>query len=268
MARIRNQILRQPEEASLLVSGAVAFCATIVVHRFVLLPLRDHPMAVKVLSCGWVAWAIGLLGAWSLCILLMKAYHVQRSRRLLADDLLPATVASEISAQTAPAFLGHLFFRFGDLQAHPLLRRLEGSLREIAADRLASQVVEHLRDHARRDNENAVMGYTIVRTFVWAIPILGFIGTVSGIGQAIGGFSESLESAQDLAVIKAGLGQVVHGLAFAFNTTLIGLFVSLMLVIPMGMLQRAEHAYLSALEGYCSTHLLRRLCVVKEAEAS
>ena len=37
--------------------------------------------------------------------------------------------------------------------------------------------------------------YALVRVFVWAVPTLGFIGTVLGLGAAVGGFSESLEAA-------------------------------------------------------------------------
>ncbi|MDX1656146.1 MAG: MotA/TolQ/ExbB proton channel family protein [Candidatus Competibacteraceae bacterium] len=58
---------------------------------------------------------------------------------------------------------------------------------------------------------------------VWVLPLLGFIGTVIGISQAIGG----LETAVD-GNGTASLNQVLGGLSFAFDTT----FLGLVLVIP------------------------------------
>jgi hypothetical protein len=62
--------------------------------------------------------------------------------------------------------------------------------------------------------------YTLSNVFIWAIPILGFIGTVIGIGQAVGAFSGSLDQAQDISLLKKSLNDVTGGLATAFDTTL------------------------------------------------
>ncbi|MBK1648342.1 MotA/TolQ/ExbB proton channel family protein [Rhabdochromatium marinum] len=60
---------------------------------------------------------------------------------------------------------------------------------------------------------------------IWVLPLLGFIGTVVGITQAIGGLEQSVSPE---AALGAGLGSVLGGLSFAFDTT----FVGLVLVIP------------------------------------
>ncbi len=65
---------------------------------------------------------------------------------------------------------------------------------------------------------------------IWALPMLGFIGTVLGISQAIGGLAQGPAV---LAADDAGLGGVFGGLAFAFDTTLVGLVC----VIPLALLQ-------------------------------
>lgn len=64
---------------------------------------------------------------------------------------------------------------------------------------------------------------------IWVMPMLGFIGTVVGIIQAIGG----LEAALDRSGGEAGLATVLGGLSFAFDTTLLGL----VLVIPLMIVQ-------------------------------
>ncbi|MEM8779862.1 MAG: MotA/TolQ/ExbB proton channel family protein, partial [Cyanobacteria bacterium P01_G01_bin.49] len=75
--------------------------------------------------------------------------------------------------------------------------------------------------------------YTFPRILVWAIPLLGFIGTVIGISQAVNGFSGFLEQAGEIEQIKEGIGTVTSGLAVAFDTTLLALLLSVLVMIPL-----------------------------------
>lgn len=77
------------------------------------------------------------------------------------------------------------------------------------------------------------------RVAVWAVPILGFLGTVLGISQAIGSFGELTGSsnvvpgtASIMNHFQSTMGEVMNGLATAFNTTLI----ALALVVPVAIL--------------------------------
>ena len=80
---------------------------------------------------------------------------------------------------------------------------------------------------------------------------------VSPIGQAIGGFASSLQSAEDMATIKSTLGHVGKGLAFAFDTTFLGL-VSLVVMFPMNVMHRAEQSLISMIADYYTQHMGRR----------
>ena len=53
-------------------------------------------------------------------------------------------------------------------------------------------VSEVLRSHAEIDESHMISSYTIIKGFVWAISVLGFIGTVLGLSDAIGSFSQAL----------------------------------------------------------------------------
>jgi hypothetical protein len=64
---------------------------------------------------------------------------------------------------------------------------------------------------------------------VWLLPILGFIGTVIGITEAIGGLEPLLKMTTQNNNIGNSMGEVIGGLKYAFDTTLIGL----VLVIPV-----------------------------------
>jgi hypothetical protein len=65
---------------------------------------------------------------------------------------------------------------------------------------------------------------------IWVLPVLGFIGTVVGITEAIGGLEPLLNMQKHAGTLNLGqtMGNVLNGLKYAFDTTLIGL----VLVIP------------------------------------
>ncbi|WP_017305580.1 MotA/TolQ/ExbB proton channel family protein [Spirulina subsalsa] len=107
--------------------------------------------------------------------------------------------------------------------------------------------------------------YTIPRILVWAIPLLGFIGTVIGISQAVSGFSGFLEQAGEIDQIRTGIGTVTSGLAVAFDTTLLALFLSVVVMIPLVLVERWESRLLLSIDVYINDRLLPKL---RDPEAS
>jgi len=111
----------------------------------------------------------------------------------------------------------------------------------------------------------------VLQVFIWAIPILGFIGTVLGIGNSVNEFSQFIQTAEGggefTAQMRAALGGVTSGLAVAFNTT----YLALVLVIPVmlitSFLQKSEEEYLLDIEEFCLERLLPRLHVKPGEEA-
>ena len=99
------------------------------------------------------------------------------------------------------------------------------------------------------DADNAQSGYTIIRIFIWAMPILGFIGTVIGISSAVGDFSGFLGGDIDqVDRVKMELSKITTGLSYAFDTTLLGLLSSLIAMVFTTLVQRKEEASLTSLE--------------------
>lgn len=93
--------------------------------------------------------------------------------------------------------------------------------------------------------------YSLLRLFVWAMPILGFIGTVIGIGVAVGEFSGFLSGdIEDLERVKHELSKVSTGLSFAFDTTLLGLVCSLFGMMLVSAAQSREENLHSDAEGF------------------
>ncbi len=90
----------------------------------------------------------------------------------------------------------------------------------------------------------------MIRYMIWAIPSIGFIGTVRGIGQALSEADEAL--AGDIASMTANLGT-------AFNSTFIALFASIVLMMFLHRLQHLQDKELIKIQEYCEEHLLRRI---------
>jgi biopolymer transport protein ExbB/TolQ len=101
--------------------------------------------------------------------------------------------------------------------------------------------------------------YTFPRVLIWAIPLLGFIGTVMGISEAVSGFSSFLKKAEQIDQIKEGIGGVTNGLAIAFDTTLLALVVSIAVMIPLVLIERRETKLLLAIDMFINDKLLPKL---------
>jgi hypothetical protein len=109
------------------------------------------------------------------------------------------------------------------------------------------------------DANDVQSSYTLLKIFIWAIPILGFIGTVQGLGEAVGGFASGMGNTDDVAVLKNSLGMITKGLAVAFDTTLIALIMAIPLMFFMSAMQKAEEDVLNSIDEFCTENLLKRL---------
>jgi len=109
-----------------------------------------------------------------------------------------------------------------------------------------------------RDSASSDSSYSLVRTLIWAIPILGFIGTVQGLGYAISGFSDFLGGAADLSQIKDAIANVTVGLSTAFDTTFLALILVTLLMFPLSSLQKREENLFVDIDIYLDDNLISR----------
>jgi hypothetical protein len=116
-----------------------------------------------------------------------------------------------------------------------------------------------LASQSEIDGAAVASSYALPNVFIWAIPILGFIGTVLGLGSAVAELSESLGGAESVDEIKVTLQNITANLGTAFDTTLIALIMALLLKFPTSSMQKAEEDLLNSVDEYCNENLLRRL---------
>jgi biopolymer transport protein ExbB/TolQ len=93
---------------------------------------------------------------------------------------------------------------------------------------------------------------SMIRYILWAIPSIGFIGTVRGIGDALGVANKA---------VSGDISGVTESLGVAFNSTLIALLISILLMFLVHQLQLLQERLSFEAESYLDEHLIRHLQV-------
>ncbi len=239
-----------------LLTAGIGAVATVLFY-LLLLPQPPNYFRDLFYERGWVTVAEAFLMFWSVAILYYKFIKLRRQREAMLFDLLPESVGHEITVYNVERFLALI----RDLPVNPasryLVQRVIRGLEHFTVRRSASEVSTVLSSQSELDNQAAAASYSILNVFIWAIPILGFIGTVIGLGTAVGSLGGGDTS--DIEGIKESLGAITGGLSTAFDTTLVALMMSLMLKFPASALQKAEEDLLNWVDEYCNENLLKRL---------
>ena len=90
----------------------------------------------------------------------------------------------------------------------------------------------------------------MIRYIAWAIPSIGFIGTVRGIGSAL---------AQAHQAVDGDISGVTQSLGTAFNSTFIALLISIVLMFLVHQLQLFQERQVFETENYVDQNLIRHM---------
>ena len=217
---------------------------------------------------GPTPYAICFFSFWSLAILAVKWRKVAFQRKVLNYSIVPNEADFVLSAGTTEIVVNNIYSIVDEPKHFVLFNRIMVALSNLRNLGRVTDVEEILRSQA--DNDEAAMesSYTLVSGFVWAIPVLGFIGTVLGLSSAIGGFAPALENAQELSVLKDSLRDVTSGLATAFQTTLQALVAALVIQLLITFLRKSEEDFLDSCSSYCLRNIVNRLRIMIYEEDS
>ena len=249
----RGLVLRQVAGgiiATFVFYGVLGLAAVATGHQF--------GFAQKFLDRGWTPYAAVFLAFWSMSILSARYLTVRRRRRCLTEDYIPP-YSQFRTDEEIDALIRSTQSIAQKLRDNILGPRLRRALEHYRASRNVTEVGDILKEESDNDYAAMVSGYSLVRVFLWTIPILGFIGTVMGVGAAVGGFAQFLAGAQEIDEIKSALTGVTGGLGVAFDTTFVGLLLSVIVMIVMSSIEKLERDQLQIFEDYCIEALLRAL---------
>lgn len=248
-----------PTEVSNLLCASIAVLLTVGFYASVVQAFRQTYFGQLMAERGWVQHAITFLTFWALVALALKRRKLRQQQDTLDQDFLPVDLGDRITAVNALKFRDFIQHHTQGQENSFLLYRIQQAL-DCLRNRQSLEYIRHHMNFQAEADANSVEGsYSMLRVIIWAIPILGFIGTVMGIGMAVGGFSDAIADVQAIDDLKRSLGKVTIGLGVAFDTTFLALMVSLFIMFFCSSMQKAEEDFLGAIERYCSDHLLARI---------
>ncbi len=206
-----------------------------------------------------IPYFIVFFTSWSLAILFVKSFKLSLQAKALKLKIIPDDSDFILSPMTAPGVLKNLYMLVDNPKRFMLFNRIERALSNLKNIGRISDVAETLSSQAEIDEQFSESTYTLIRGFIWAIPVLGFIGTVLGLSQAVGGFGSVIASGASMDELKQSLGGVTGGLATAFETTLIALIAALFVQILLTMLKKKEEDFLEQCSDYCHKNIIAKL---------
>ena len=133
-----------------------------------------------------------------------------------------------------------------------LPRALLVALYRFGATRNIQDVSDAARGVCEGEADRLDSELSMLRYIAWAIPAIGFIGTVRGIGDALG---------QAHQAVSGDVSGVTEGLGTAFNSTLIALLISIVLMFLLHQLQLAQERLVLDTETYLDQYLIRHMQV-------
>jgi biopolymer transport protein ExbB/TolQ len=211
------------------------------------------------LQRGWTPYVIVFFALWSTVILLLKRSKLKLQRRALQLEVIPDEIDFVISLATVDRLVQRLYEVSDDPRLFVLLHRIYIGLSNVRNLGRNIDLGEILRTQAEHDESVMETSYNSIRGLVWAIPILGFIGTVSGLSYAIGGFGRVLSQTDNPTQLIDALKGVTGGLATAFETTLLALIAALLVQMTMTFQKKREEEFLDECTEYCQREVLSRL---------
>lgn len=159
--------------------------------------------------------------------------------------------APAISANCAEATVNALSGMNAKLLYSKTGRRIFLAVRRFEKTRSSKEVDDVLATMSDMDASAVESSYTNVRYLIWLIPTLGFIGTVIGVGMGVSGFGMIIEGASSFGDVQDALPAVTHNLGIAFDTTLVALFLTAIVLAAMSYTQKREEDLLAHIDTFC-----------------
>lgn len=251
-----------------------ALTATLVLFGILFVALRYLPPAAHghravalLMDRGWTPWAMLFLAILALVLLFVKWRKLAFQLRAFDIEIIPTGNEFALTSETAQEAIRRLRSFVDDPSRFVLFNRIERALQNLRNVGNLSDVSEMLRAQAENDESHADSSYGLLNGIVWAIPILGFIGTVIGLSGAIGKFGSVLGAESDLSSLRDGLAPVTGNLGIAFDTTFLALLLALAIQFLVTLLRKREELFLDACRDYAHENVISRLRLAAGGEA-
>ena len=191
-----------------------------------------------------------ILMFWALAIMGYKAWMISKERKLLDVDLVPIAEGMRILPEDTREFARQVQALPEDNRNMVLPRSLLNALRRFSTTRNIQDVSSSTHTIFESEADRLESELSMIRYISWAIPSIGFIGTVRGIGEAL---------AQADQAVQGNIAGVTQALGVAFNSTFIALIISIFLMFLVYQLQLMQERLVFDSENYVNDKLIRHM---------
>jgi biopolymer transport protein ExbB/TolQ len=169
-----------------------------------------------------------ILGIWALGLAFLKSQALSKHRGQLEAGLLHVPTGFRILPGDVREY-AHKLEQLPTAQRDLIpARTIRRALKRFGETSNVQDAATTVHDYCESEASRLDAELSQIRFCVWAIPAVGFVGTVRGIGEALAGAQNALRG--DTSAVTSGLG-------VAFNSTFVALILSIALMYVIHELQ-------------------------------
>jgi biopolymer transport protein ExbB/TolQ len=191
-----------------------------------------------------------ILMVWAIFIIVRKITELLKHKHFLDVDLIDRNEELSVTQSTAITALNNLWGLGRPASDAVVVQSLIAGLQRFVSTGSIQNASNAVNEYADNVSMRMEAELSMVRYIIWAIPSVGFIGTVRGIGDALSQAHIALEG--DIAGMTSSLG-------VAFNSTLIALLISIILMFFLHQLQLLQDKSVLDAQDYCDRMFLKHL---------
>ncbi|MBL4826787.1 MAG: MotA/TolQ/ExbB proton channel family protein [Spongiibacteraceae bacterium] len=189
---------------------------------------------------------------WAMAIMAYKTRQTLKEYTLLHQPLIQVGEGTSILPEDCREFSRPLEALPQSQRGLLLPRTLLSALQRFSCTGNIQDTSTTVREHCETEADRLDSELAMVRYICWAIPSIGFIGTVRGIGDALG---------QAYRAVEGDIGGVTVSLGVAFNSTFVALVISIVIMFMVHQLQLLQERLVLDSQQYCDANLMRHLAV-------
>ncbi len=213
-------------------------------YDFILRYCAGHPVVYAEIALFFVGIAA----------LVIRRLDLAEQSGQLKEDVLPARTEEGNTLEDCPELLEAIANHPAKKRDSYRHQRIERAVRHLWLKQSTAPLDEELKALSEMDEARAHQALALPRFVTWAIPILGFLGTVIGITMAVASIDPTAMAASDPRAIDG----VTRALSVAFDTTALALSLSLVLMFMQYRTQSAEFKLLSRVDDAVAAELTGR----------
>ena len=201
--------------------------------------MKDYEQEAEFVLC---LWALFIMGA--------KWRSSSGERAMLDRELVPIAPGARILPEDAREYARQIQALPEAERRRLLPRAALAALNRFRATRSIQDAASTAREVCAAESDRLDSELAMIRYIAWAIPSIGFIGTVRGIGDAL---------TQAHRAVQGDISGVTEALGVAFNSTFVALLLSLLLMFVLHQLQLKQERLVLDTESYVDERLLANL---------